>query len=164
MIRKIIEETGVDIDVDDSGLVLVTSNNPEMSEKAVLWIKNIVKVPEAGEIYKGKVVRIMDFGAFVEILPGKDGMIHISKLAATRVNKVTDVVTEGMEVTVKVIEIDSQGRINLSLVEGGNTPPPFNGEFGGGRDSDRRSSFGHGGSGGRGGRDDKKGFFQRRER
>ena len=163
MIHKIIDETGVDIDIDDSGLVLVTSNNPEMSEKAVLWIKNIVKVPEVGEIYKGKVVRIMDFGAFVEILPGKDGMIHISKLAPTRVNKVTDVVTEGMEVTVKVIEIDSQGRINLSLVEGGNTPPPFTGEFGARRDSDRRSGFGHGGRGSSGGRE-KRGFFQRRDR
>jgi len=165
MIHKIIDETGVDIDIDDSGLVMITSNNPEMSQRAVLWIKNIVKVPEVGEIYKGKVVRIMDFGAFVEILPGKDGMVHISKLAATRVNKVTDVVQEGMEVTVKVIEIDSQGRINLSLMEGGMTPPPFTGEFGsprgagGRRDSDRRG--GSGGHGGFGGRDNKRGFFKR---
>jgi polyribonucleotide nucleotidyltransferase len=100
-----------------------------MSEIAVQRIKDIVKVPVAGEIYDGKVVRIMDFGAFVEILPGKDGMVHISKLAPGRVEKVTDVVEEGMAVKVKIAEIDTQGRINLILLEGGKTPPPAKGGF-----------------------------------
>jgi polyribonucleotide nucleotidyltransferase len=124
IINKIIAETGVSIDIDDDGLVMVTSNDAEMSAKAVATIKNIVKVPEAGEVYTGKVVRIMDFGAFVEILPGKDGMVHISKLAPGRVNKVTDIVDEGMTVKVRVDEIDSQGRVNLSLLEGGKTFVP----------------------------------------
>jgi len=129
IINKIIEETGVDIDIDEFGLVMVTSTDSAMSQRAVQWIKDIVKVPMPGEIYKGKVVRIMDFGAFVEILPGKDGMIHISKLAPGRVEKVTDVVDEGMEVKVKIAEIDAQGRINLVLLEGGKTPPPAKGGF-----------------------------------
>jgi polyribonucleotide nucleotidyltransferase len=119
VINKIIAETGVSIDIDDDGLVMVTSTDAEMSAKAVAIIKNIVKVPEAGEIYTGKVVRLMDFGAFVEILPGKDGMVHISKMAPGRVNKVTDILDEGMVVKVRVDEIDSQGRVNLSLLEGG---------------------------------------------
>jgi len=156
VINKIIDETGVSIDIDDDGLVMVTSNNPEMSVRAVMTIKNIVKVPEPGEIYKGKVVRIMDFGAFVEILPGKDGMIHISKLAPGRVNKVTDIVEEGMEVTVKVIEIDNQGRINLSLVEGGKPFIP-----GSGGDNYRERSE-HRDFGRRPAR--KPGFFRKRER
>ncbi|MFR9292138.1 MAG: S1 RNA-binding domain-containing protein, partial [Peptococcus niger] len=80
----------------------------------VEMIQNIVKDPEVGEIYTGKVVRIMDFGAFVNILPGKDGLVHISQLDKKRVNKVEDVVKVGDEVTVKVIEIDRMGRINLS--------------------------------------------------
>ncbi|MCX6744053.1 MAG: polyribonucleotide nucleotidyltransferase [Candidatus Parcubacteria bacterium] len=162
VINKIIAETGVDIDIDDSGLVMVTSNNAEMSAKAVLIIKNIVKVPEAGEIYKGKVVRIMDFGAFVEILPGKDGMVHISRLAPGRVNKVTDILDEGMEVTVKVNEIDSQGRINLSLVEGGKTYiPGSSSSF----DSDDRGRGDRGGFGSPrpSGGGDRKRFFKRRD-
>ena len=157
VINKIIDETGVSIDIDDDGLVMVTSNNSEMSAKAVATIKNIVKVPEPGEIYKGKVVRIMDFGAFVEILPGKDGMVHISKLAPGRVNKVTDIVEEGMDVTVKVNEIDSQGRINLSLVEGGKPYVPGSASS---FDSDDR---GHGRRD-FGGGDRKRGFFKRRDR
>ncbi len=155
IINKIIAETGVSIDIDDTGLVMVTSNNAEMSAKAVATIKNIVKVPEPGEIYKGKVVRIMDFGAFVEILPGKDGMVHISKLAPGRVNKVTDIVDEGMEVTVKVNEIDSQGRINLTLVEGGKTFIPGSSSSSDSDDSSRgRRDFGGG---------DRKRFFKRRD-
>ncbi|MFC1598668.1 polyribonucleotide nucleotidyltransferase [Patescibacteria group bacterium] len=129
IINKIIDETGVNIDIDDTGLVMVTSTDSAMSEIAVQKIKDIVKVPMAGEIYDGKVVRLMDFGAFVEILPGKDGLVHISKLAPGRVEKVTDVVDEGMEVKVKIAEIDGQGRINLILLEGGKTPPPAKGGF-----------------------------------
>ena len=105
---------GVKIDIEDSGLVMVTSTDAESSKKAVEWIQNIVKEVEPGEIYEGKVVRIMDFGAFVEVLPGKDGLVHISQLANYRVNKVEDVVHIGDTLKVQVSEIDEQGRINLT--------------------------------------------------
>lgn len=113
-IRKIIELTGVEIDVEEDGTINVLSADAAACNAALEMIKNIVKEPEAGEIYHGKVVRIMDFGAFVNILPGKDGLVHISQLAKERVAKVTDVVNIGDEFDVKVLEIDKQGRINLS--------------------------------------------------
>lgn len=113
-IKKIIELTGVQIDVEEDGTVSVLSNDAQAADQAVQMIQDIVKDPEVGEIYTGKVVRIMDFGAFVNILPGKDGLVHISQLDKKRVNKVEDVVKVGDEVTVKVIEIDRMGRINLS--------------------------------------------------
>jgi len=113
-IKKIIETTGVQIDVEEDGTVNVLSSDAEACNQAVEMIQNIVKDPEVGEIYTGKVVRIMDFGAFVNILPGKDGLVHISQLDKKRVNKVEDVANVGDEVTVKVIEIDRMGRINLS--------------------------------------------------
>ncbi|MFH1173345.1 MAG: S1 RNA-binding domain-containing protein, partial [bacterium] len=84
-------------------------------EKAVTWIKNIVKDPEPGEVYDGKITRLMEFGAFAEILPGKEGLIHISEMSTSRVNRVEDVVKEGDIVPVKVIEIDDRGRLNLSM-------------------------------------------------
>lgn len=105
---------GVKIDIEDDGLVMVTSTDAESSKKAVQWIQNIVKEVEPGEIYEGKVVRLMDFGAFVEVLPGKDGLVHISQLANYRVNKVEDVVKIGDTLKVQVSEIDEQGRINLT--------------------------------------------------
>jgi polyribonucleotide nucleotidyltransferase len=105
---------GVKIDIEDDGLVMVTSTDAESAKKAVEWIQNIVKEVEAGEIYEGKVVRIMDFGAFVEVLPGKDGLVHISQLANYRVNHVEDVVHIGDTLKVQVSEIDDQGRINLT--------------------------------------------------
>lgn len=114
IINKIIAETGVQIDIEDSGLVMVTSNNAEGSAKAVQWIKDLTREILVGEVFKGKVVRIMDFGAFVELTPGHDGMVHISELAYERVGKVEDVVKIGDELEVKVIEIDSMGRVNLS--------------------------------------------------
>jgi polyribonucleotide nucleotidyltransferase len=114
MINKIIEETGTQIDIDDDGSVSVSSDNPEGLTKAVEWIKALTLEPEVGQEYNGKVVRIMDFGAFVEIAPGKDGLIHISELENRRVDKVEDVVKVGDSVKVKVIKIDDQGRINLS--------------------------------------------------
>jgi len=115
IINQIIAECpGVKIDIEDSGLVMVTSTDAESSKKAVAWIQNIVKEVEPGEIYEGKVVRIMDFGAFVEVLPGKDGLVHISQLANYRVNKVEDVVKIGDTLKVQVSEIDDQGRINLT--------------------------------------------------
>ena len=115
IINKIIEECNVKIDIDDDGLVMITGSDADGSARAVKWVEQLTKEVEVGEIYTGKVVRIMDFGAFVEILPGKDGLVHISELAINRVEKVTDVVNIGDEVKVKVIEIDSQNRINLSI-------------------------------------------------
>ncbi len=114
VIQKIIADTGVKIDIDDSGRVLIMSYDQESSDAAVKIITGIVKEPEIGEVYLGKVVRIMAFGAFVEFLPGKDGLVHISKLDKKRVEKVEDVVNIGDEIMVKVIEIDDKGRINLS--------------------------------------------------
>ena len=114
VINKIIAETGVKIDIEEDGHVYISSPNSEAAEKALKMVEGIAKEVEVGEIYTGKVVRIMNFGAFVEILPGKEGLVHISKLSHSRVEKVEDVVKVGDELTVKVIEIDSQGRINLS--------------------------------------------------
>jgi polyribonucleotide nucleotidyltransferase len=114
IINKIIADTGVQIDIEDSGLVLVTSNNAEGMKKAVEIIQNLTREIKIGETFKGKVVRIMDFGAFVELVGGKDGLCHISELAWHRVGKVEDVVNIGDELEVKVIEIDHMGRINLS--------------------------------------------------
>lgn len=148
IINGIIAETGVQIDIEDDGLVMVTSANAEASKKAVEWIKNLVREVQVGEEFEGKVTRTMDFGAFVEILPGQEGMIHISELEPHRVERVTDVVNIGDTVKVKVIEIDSMGRINLSrrvLLPGGDqpreprTPRPDRGhDRGGGRPRFRR--------------------------
>ena len=115
VINKIIEETGVKIDISDDGSVSVCGTDKEMIEKAIKIIKSIVTDIEAGQIITGKVVRLMNFGAFVELSPNKDGMVHISKLSDKRVEKVEDVVNIGDEVTVKVMEIDKMGRINLSM-------------------------------------------------
>ena len=113
MINKIIAETGVKIDIEDDGRVFISTPDAEAADKARRIIEGIAKDIEVGEVYTGKVVRIMNFGAFVELLPGKDGMIHISKLANHRVEKVEDVVKIGDTLEVKVAEIDAQGRVNL---------------------------------------------------
>lgn len=113
-INGIIDRTGVKIDIEDDGTVFIASPDGESLDAAKKEIELLVKEPEPGEIYEGKVTRIMNFGAFVEILPGKEGLIHISKIAKERIDKVEDVLNVGDEVKVKVIEIDSQGRINLS--------------------------------------------------
>jgi polyribonucleotide nucleotidyltransferase len=105
---------GVKIDIEDSGLVMVVSTDADSAAKAVEWIKNIVREVEPGEVFEGKVTRIMDFGAFVEVLPGKEGMVHVSQLANYRVNRVEDVVKVGQMLKVQVSEIDDQGRINLT--------------------------------------------------
>lgn len=115
VINKIIEETGVKIDITDDGNVSICGTDAAMIEKAIHIIESIVTDIEAGMVMTGKVARIMNFGAFVELAPNKDGMVHISKLADRRVAKVEDVVNIGDEVTVKVIEIDKMGRINLSM-------------------------------------------------
>ena len=114
IINKIIEETGVKIDIEDTGKIFIAAVSPEGGEKAIKIISDIVKEIEEGEVYLGKVTRIMTFGAFVEILNGKEGLVHISNIAKERVNKVEDVLSVGDEVLVKVMEIDKQGRINLS--------------------------------------------------
>ena len=115
VINKIIDETGVKIDITDDGAVNVCGTDKAMIDKAISIIKSIVTDLEPGMIMTGKVVRIMNFGAFVELAPNKDGMVHISKLSDKRVGKVEDVVNIGDEVTVKVIEIDKIGRVNLSM-------------------------------------------------
>lgn len=115
VINEIIDKTGVSIDIEDDGSVFITATEAVGGEEAKAIIHNLTKEIEAGEVYEGTVVRIMDFGAFVEVLPGKDGLVHISELAHNRVEKVTDVVKIGDKVHVKVKEIDSQGRVNLSM-------------------------------------------------
>ncbi len=116
MINKITSETGAEIDIKEDGLITVASPDGASIEKAMNWIKSLVEEPEVGKIYEGRVVSIKDFGAFVNILPGVDGMVHISKLAEGRVNKVTDVVKEGQTVRVKITGIDERGKINLTMI------------------------------------------------
>lgn len=113
-IQKITKETGVEIDIEDSGLVMITAVNQEAGKLAQDWINRITYEPQVGDVFQGKVVKIMEFGAFVEIAPGKDGLVHISELANHRVEKVEDVVKEGDIIKVKLIDIDNQGRYKLS--------------------------------------------------
>jgi polyribonucleotide nucleotidyltransferase len=115
VINKIIAETGVEIDIDDDGTVVVAAIDGEAADKAVAWIRSIVAEPEVGKVYDGRVVKLMDFGAFVEFMPGKEGLVHVSQISNERVEKVADVLKEGQEVKVKLMEIDSQGRKNLSM-------------------------------------------------
>ena len=117
MIRRIIEETGASIDIEDDGTVVIGSVEGEGGEAAKAMIERLVKKIEAGEIYKGVVTRIIPVGCFVEVLPGKEGMVHISQLENRRVNKVEDVVSVGQTVVVKVREIDDRNRINLTMKE-----------------------------------------------
>lgn len=114
MIKQITEETGAKIDIDDSGLVYIASLDGASGAKAQEWIEKLTEDVEVGKTYMGKVTRLMTFGAFVEVLPGKEGLVHISQLSTERVEKVEDVVNIGDEIMVKCVEIDSQGRINLS--------------------------------------------------
>lgn len=115
VINEIIDQTGVKIDIEDSGMVFITSENESAGQKALEWVKNIVREVKPGEIFQGRVTRLINFGAFVEILPGQEGLVHISELAPYRVNKVDDIVKVGDIIPVKVKNIDEQGRINLSL-------------------------------------------------
>ena len=114
MIRKITEETGASIDVEDDGSVYIAAADQEAGQRAIDWIKGLTDEIEVGKIYKGKVVRIMPFGAFVEVLPNQDGLVHISKLTDHRVERVEEVANVGDEIVVKATEVDSQGRLNLS--------------------------------------------------
>ena len=113
-IQKITAECGVSIDIEQDGVVLVTAPDQASGQKAVEWINRITYVPKVGDVFEGTVVRIMDFGAFVELVPGKDGLVHISQLANERVNRVEDVVKVGDKLKVKLMEIDDMGRYNLS--------------------------------------------------
>ncbi len=115
VIRAIVEETGAKVDIDDDGSVKVSSVNQESIDKAVAWIRGITDEPEVNKIYKGKVVKIVDFGAFVNFMGSKDGLVHISELADARVAKTTDVVSEGQEVKVMVVGFDDRGKIKLSM-------------------------------------------------
>jgi len=175
VIRKIVEETGVDIDVEDDGRVFISSTNQEGARRAIDWIKGLTDEVEVGRIYRGKVVRIMPFGAFVEVLPNQDGLVHISKLTDHRVERVEEVVNLGDQIVVKAVEIDSQGRLNLSrqaaieelqssgeaveeqidqeailaALAAGPPPPREAGSFSGGRDRGRRNGGGGRPGGGR---------------
>ena len=144
VINKIIADTGVEkIDIQDDGNVFITSLDGESGEKAREIVEAIVKVAKVGEVYTGTVTRIIPIGAFVQILPGKEGLVHISKLDTKRVENVEDVVSVGDQIEVKIVEIDAQGRINLSrkaLLPGG--------EEGGGDDRGHRGGGGPRGGGG----------------
>ncbi len=115
IIREICEVTGAKVDIEDDGTVKVAAVDPKASDAAIDWIRNIVAEPEVGAIYRGKVVKVVDFGAFVNFLGPRDGLVHISALAPQRVNKVTDVVQEGDTVTVKVLGFDERGKVKLSM-------------------------------------------------
>jgi polyribonucleotide nucleotidyltransferase len=114
VIKAIIEETGVKIDIQDDGSINIASSDPEMTNKAISIIESICAEAEVGRKYEGKVVKIVDFGAFVEILPGTQGLLHISEISNDRIRNVTDVLKEGDKIDVKVVEVDRSGRVKLS--------------------------------------------------
>jgi len=115
VIREIVAETGAKVDIDDEGTIKISSSNADEIAAAKKWIEGIVEEAEVGKIYEGKVVNIVDFGAFVNFMGGKDGLVHVSEMKNERVEKVTDVVSEGQEVKVKVLEIDQRGKVRLSM-------------------------------------------------
>jgi polyribonucleotide nucleotidyltransferase len=117
VIRGIIEKTGANIDIEDDGRINIASADENAARAAIELIRGITAEAEIGKIYRGKVKKITDFGAFVEILPGTDGLVHISQIAEQRIKSVSDVLKEGEEVMVKVLEIDKQGRVKLSRRE-----------------------------------------------
>ncbi len=115
VIREIVATTGAKVDIDDEGIIKISSSDPSQIEAAKNWILGIVEEPEVGKIYNGKVVNIVDFGAFVNFMGGKDGLVHVSEMKNERVEKPTDVVSEGQDVKVKVLEIDNRGKVRLSM-------------------------------------------------
>ncbi|QZD96074.1 polyribonucleotide nucleotidyltransferase [Qipengyuania gelatinilytica] len=167
VIREIVAETGAKVDIDDEGVIKISSSNADEIEAAKKWIEGIVEEAEVGKIYTGKVVNIVDFGAFVNFMGGKDGLVHVSEMKNERVEKPTDVVSEGQEVKVKVLEIDQRGKVRLSMrvvdqetgeeLEDTRPPREPRGDRGprggGGRGGDRRG----GGRGPRGGGRDRDG-------
>ena len=115
VIREIVEKTGAKINIDDEGLIKIASSDKAQIDAAYKWIHSIVAEPEVGEIYKGKVVKTMDFGAFVNFFGARDGLVHVSQLSQQRTEKVTDVVKEGDEVYVKLLGFDDRGKVRLSM-------------------------------------------------
>jgi polyribonucleotide nucleotidyltransferase len=115
VIREIVAQTGAKVDIDDEGVIKVSSSDPAQIEAAIKWIKGLVEEAEVGKVYDGKVVNIVDFGAFVNFMGGKDGLVHVSEMKNERVEKPTDVVSEGQAVKVKVLEIDPRGKVRLSM-------------------------------------------------
>jgi len=166
VIREIVAETGAKVDIDDEGIIKISSSDHDQIAAAKKWIEGIVEEAEVGKIYEGKVVNIVDFGAFVNFMGGKDGLVHVSEMKNERVEKPSDVVSEGQEVKVKVLEIDQRGKVRLSMrvvdqetgeeLEDTRPPreprPPRSGGGGGGGGGDRRGGRGPRGGGG-GGRD-----------
>ncbi len=164
VIKEIIAKTGCKIDIQDTGKINIASNDGAAAQRAIDIIKGIIAEAEVGKIYKGMVKKIVDFGAFVGVLPNQDGLLHISEIAHERVNNVTDYLREGDEIEVKVIEVDRMGKIRLSrkvllpMPEGGVAPQPRpprssggGGSSGGGQPRDSRGRGGYGGGGGGGG-------------
>ena len=115
VIREIVATTGAKVDIDDEGVIKVSSSDPAQIEAAIKWIKGLVEEAEVGKVYDGKVVNLVDFGAFVNFMGGKDGLVHVSEIRNERVEKVADVLSEGQEVKVKVLEIDPRGKVRLSM-------------------------------------------------
>ncbi len=115
VIREIVATTGAKVDIDDEGVIKVSSSDPAQIEAAIKWIKGLVEEAEVGKVYAGKVVNLVDFGAFVNFMGGKDGLVHVSEIRNERVEKVSDVLSEGQEVKVKVLEIDPRGKVRLSM-------------------------------------------------
>ncbi len=115
VIREICETTGAKVDIEDDGTIKVAAVDQKAADAAIAWIKGIVSEPEIGMIYTGKVVKVVDFGAFVNFMGAKDGLVHISELASQRVGKVSDVVKEGDQVRVKVLGVDDRGKVKLSM-------------------------------------------------
>ena len=160
-IKNIAEKAESSVDIDDHGNILIYGKNKEKAQLAKDMVKALVEEPEAGKIYNGVVKRITDFGAFIEFLPGKEGLCHISKLSKERVNSVTDVLSEGQEIPVKLIEIDRMGRVNLSYIEA--IDPDYksssdSGSRGGGHRDNRDR---HNSRGDRGGRDNRDRYSSR---
>jgi polyribonucleotide nucleotidyltransferase len=115
VIREIVATTGAKVDIDDEGVIKVSSSDPAQIDAAVAWIKGLVEEAEVGKIYDGKVVNLVDFGAFVNFMGGKDGLVHVSEIKNERVEKVSDALSEGQAVKVKVLEIDPRGKVRLSM-------------------------------------------------
>jgi polyribonucleotide nucleotidyltransferase len=115
VIREIVAETGAKVDIDDDGTIKIASSDLSQIEAARNWIRSIVAEPEVGHIYTGKVASIVDFGAFVTFMPGKDGLVHVSEIKNERVENVRDILAEGQEVKVKLLEIDPRGKVRLSM-------------------------------------------------
>ncbi len=159
VIREIVAETGAKVDIDDEGVIKISSSNADEIEAARKWIAGIVEEAEVGKIYDGKVVNIVDFGAFVNFMGGKDGLVHVSEMKNERVEKPTDVVSEGQEVKVKVLEIDQRGKVRLSMrvvdqetgEELEDSRPPREPRGDRGPRNDRGGGDRRGGRGGRGG-------------